>query len=274
MAEVAEAGEDDTIVEVGVGEGVLTEALAERCQSVLAHEIDPRLVKRVKTRLRDVGNVEPAHGYFLESRPPADPFKVVANIPYGITSPIVDWCLNAPELRSAILMTQLEYARKRSGWYGRWSQRTIETWPGFAWRLHDRIEREYFRPMPKVDSGILHIVRRREPLIATDDVATYRRMVAIGFTGRGGSLHESLSREHSRRKVAAIFDRIGLPTATIVAFAAPAHWITIFKQLFSDQHKPGNKNDRRECSSPSKAPGRRPRKPGPSGGPSHRRRRR
>src|SRR4051812_13457202 len=53
-------------------------------------------------------------------RPLAEPFAAIGNPPYSLTSPVVEWCLRAPELVAATLLTQLEYARKRTGDYGHW----------------------------------------------------------------------------------------------------------------------------------------------------------
>ena len=70
--------------------------------------------------------------YHIENSP--------GNIPYSITSKIVDWCLRAPELTSATLTTQLEYARKRTGDYGSWTRLTVLTWPRHHWRLLARVD--------------------------------------------------------------------------------------------------------------------------------------
>jgi 23S rRNA (adenine-N6)-dimethyltransferase len=99
-------------------------------------------------------------GDFLGSRPPARPFQVVGNTPFSLTSPVIDWCLRARRMTAATLITQLEYARKRTGGFGRWSQLTVSTWPQFRWELRGTIPRTEFRPVPRVDAGILRLERR------------------------------------------------------------------------------------------------------------------
>ena len=142
-------------------------------------------------------------GDFLAARPPSRPFQVVGNAPFSLTSPIVDWCLRAPRLTVATLITQLEYARKRTGGYGRWSQLTVSTWPQFRWELRGTIPRTEFRPVPRVDAGILRLERRAEPLISPARQAAYRRLVQAGFSGVGGSVQASLRRTYPPDKVAA-----------------------------------------------------------------------
>ena len=110
-------------------------------------------------RIGSRANVRIGMGDFLGSRPPARPFQVVGNTPFSLTSPVIDWCLRARRMTDATLITQLEYARKRTGGFGRWSQLTVSTWPQFRWELRGTIARTEFRPVPRVDAGILRLDR-------------------------------------------------------------------------------------------------------------------
>ncbi|MCP2322250.1 23S rRNA (adenine-N6)-dimethyltransferase [Hamadaea flava] len=211
------------VLEPGAGEGVLTMALARAGAEVVGYEVDPLLVAKLKatTKLKIVRDD------FTATRPPSEPFAVVGNIPYSITSSIVNWCLRASELTSATLVTQLEYARKRSGDFGRWSLVTVESWPWFSWGLLGRIGRESFRPVPSVDSAILRIERRPEPLI--DNGGAWQELVELGFSGVGGSLYASLDRHYGG--VGAAFDRAGIGRDAVVAFVHPDQWVTLFTSL-------------------------------------------
>ncbi|GAA3470855.1 23S rRNA (adenine(2058)-N(6))-methyltransferase Erm(O) [Nonomuraea roseola] len=211
------------VLEPGAGEGALTVALAATGAEVVGYEIDPLLAVKLKART----GLRIVKGDFTSVRPPAEPFAVVGNIPYSITSKIVDWCLRAPALTSATLLTQLEYARKRSGDFGRWSLLTVESWPWFTWELVGRVGRESFRPVPSVDSGILRIERRPEPLL--DDADGFAELVRLGFGGVGGSLYASLRPHYGG--VDAAFARAGIARDTVVAFVHPDQWITLFGNL-------------------------------------------
>jgi len=118
----------DLVYEVGAGRGQLTGALAKACRQVVAYEVDPRMAAAVPAQHGVVVRAED----FLRAADPGEPFSVAGNIPYSLTSAVVDWCLRSRSLRGATLLTQLEYARKRTGDYGRWSRLTILTWPSFA----------------------------------------------------------------------------------------------------------------------------------------------
>jgi 23S rRNA (adenine-N6)-dimethyltransferase len=227
----AELRPDDLVIEVGAGDGALTPALASRSRQLVAYEIDDRLADRFEARVAKLGNVRVLYTDFLRSKPPAEPFKVVGNIPFSATSAVVDWCLAADTIDSATFITQLEYAKKRTGSYGRWSLRTIQTWPIFNWELRGTIARTDFRPMPRVDAGILHLTRRPEPLIPAELMDRYVRLVELGFSGRGGSLFASLRERYPAKRVAEAFRTASLSRDTVVAFVPPEKWLQTFQLL-------------------------------------------
>ncbi|USY22960.1 ErmE/ErmH/ErmO/ErmR family 23S rRNA (adenine(2058)-N(6))-methyltransferase [Nocardiopsis exhalans] len=223
---------DDLVVEVGPGDGAITRFLAPAARKVVAHELDPRLAARLADRYRDPAlGVRVVHGDFTRAHPPREPFAVVGNIPYSRTADIVRWCLEAPELTSATLITQLEYARKRTGAYGRWSRLTVLTWPWWSWRLAGRISRDRFRPVPRVDAGVLVLRRRGEALVPWERRGEYRRMVELGFGGVGGSLSASLRREHPTARVAAALREAAIAPDAPVGLVAPDQWVVVFRVL-------------------------------------------
>jgi 23S rRNA (adenine-N6)-dimethyltransferase len=218
-------------IEVGAGEGILTSRLAGMTGEVIAYEIDKALAGRLAARVGERPNVRVMMADFLASRPPGRPFQVVGNAPFSLTSPIVDWCLRASRMTNATLITQLEYARKRTGGYGRWSLLTVSTWPQVRWELRGRIARTEFRPVPRVDAGVLRLERRAEPLISPVRMGAYRRLVQAGFSGVGGSVNASLRRFYAADKVAAAFAQAGVDRRAIVAYVSPDQWVQIFLAL-------------------------------------------
>lgn len=240
---------DDLVVEPGAGEGVLTRALAPLCRDVVAYEIDPRLAGALPRRVRMCPNVRTVQGDFVRSRPPAEPFAVVGNIPYARTADIVRWCLEAPRLTSATLLTQLEYARKRTGGWGRaphaqgggggrWTLLTVRTWPEHRWQLVARVGRESFTPAPRTDSAVLRIDRRPVPLLPRELLPAYDEFVAYGFTGVGGSLAATLARRYRARRVRAVFGALGLDTSLPVGLVTPGQWLELFRRLHPDRTTP------------------------------------
>ncbi|HEU4347272.1 MAG TPA: ErmE/ErmH/ErmO/ErmR family 23S rRNA (adenine(2058)-N(6))-methyltransferase [Actinoplanes sp.] len=212
----------DLVYEVGAGRGQLTRHLVRMCREVIAFEVDPSLVN-------PYGTVR--HEDFLRAAPAPVPFAVVGNIPYSLTSAVVDWCLRAPALTGATLLTQLEYARKRTGDYGRWSRLTVRTWPSYEWRLAGRIPRTAFRPVPRVDSGILRVIHRDLPLVQPAALPAYRRFVDLGFTGAGGSLAATLGRRYGAGRTSAAFRSTRVPPDVPVGLVWPEQWLALFRLI-------------------------------------------
>jgi 23S rRNA (adenine-N6)-dimethyltransferase len=229
---------DGLCIEVGAGDGILTTRLAAMTGEVIAYEIDKALAGGLIARVGDRPNVRVKVGDFLAARQPSRPFQVVGNAPFSLTSPIIDWCLRASRMTAATLITQLEYARKRTGGYGRWSQLTVSTWPEVRWELVGTIDRTEFRPVPRVNAGILRLERRVEPLIGHARQAAYRRLVQAGFSGVGGSVQASLRRTYPAEKVAAACAAAGVDRRAVVGYVSPDQWVRIFVELDTASRAP------------------------------------
>lgn len=219
------------LLEVGAGKGALTEQLAPRCRELHAYEIDRRLLPVLHDRFADTPRVRVVGGDFLAARAPGTPFSVAGNVPFSRTAAIVDWCLRAPALTDATLLTQLEYARKRTGDYGSWTLLTVRSWPCYDWRLAGRVARTRFRPVPRVDAGVVRIERRRTPLLEPAARDGWQRLVELGFSGVGGSLYASLRRAHPRRRVDAAFRAAGLEPRVLVGEVHPSRWLRLHEAL-------------------------------------------
>ncbi|MDT0265539.1 ErmE/ErmH/ErmO/ErmR family 23S rRNA (adenine(2058)-N(6))-methyltransferase [Streptomyces sp. DSM 44915] len=231
IVRAAELAPSDLVVEPGAGEGTLTRALARASREVIAHEIDPALAGALPRRLAAEGNVRVVRGDFLRTRPPGRPFVVVGNIPYSRTTDIVRWCLDARELTAATLVTQREFARRRTGDYGSWPLLTVRSWPEFDWRLGPRISRYRFEPVPRTDSAVLRLVRRPAPLLPAGELPTYRALVAEGFTGVGGSLAATLRRDRPAPRVRAALVAARIPLDAPVGRVTPRQWLTLHRAL-------------------------------------------
>ncbi|WP_410811687.1 ErmE/ErmH/ErmO/ErmR family 23S rRNA (adenine(2058)-N(6))-methyltransferase [Micromonospora sp. 067-2] len=231
LVRAADPDPNGLVLEVGAGRGQLTRPLAARCGRLTAYEVDPTAGRQLAAVCAALSNVEHRQADFLAVEPPPEPFAVIGNIPWSLTAAVVRWCLTAPALRSATLLTQLEYARRRSGDYGRWTRLTVSTWPEFDWRLAGRVPRGAFRPVPGVDAGILRLERRVEPLLASGALPAYRRLVEAGFGGVGGSLAATLRRHHPPARVAAALRAVRIAPDTPVGYVWPEQWLVLFRLL-------------------------------------------
>ncbi|MFI5717348.1 23S ribosomal RNA methyltransferase Erm [Nocardia sp. NPDC051750] len=232
-------GPGDLVLEIGPGDGMLTRYLVRRSGRVVAYEKDLHYARRIATRYSGDDRLRVVHKDFRAVDPPAEPFAIVANIPFAASTDILRWCLTAPRLTTATLLTQYEFARKHSGDYGRWTKLTIVHWPDSVPILGERVGRRAFFPVPRVDGAVLQIVRRPDPLLPAGARADYRRMVELGFSGLGGSLAASLRRAHSARAVGAACAAAGIATDLPVGLVPPDAWLTLFHRLHQSRY-PGD----------------------------------
>ncbi|MEV6276298.1 rRNA adenine N(6)-methyltransferase family protein [Nocardia sp. NPDC051832] len=177
---LAVADPSGSVLDPAAGEGALTRALARRGAQVTAYEPDPLLAAKLAAGTRAESGIRVVRADFSKAKPHRDPFAVVGNVPAAATARIIDWCLTAPALTSATLLTQLDCARAYSGADGHWSLTTALSWPWFDWQLHGQVDRTSFRPAPAADAAILHLVRRPEPLVQERD--SYTDLVRGSFT--------------------------------------------------------------------------------------------
>jgi 23S rRNA (adenine-N6)-dimethyltransferase len=231
LVAAAGVGPDDLVIEVGPGDGMITRPLLERARRVIAYEKDRHFVERLQSRLGHHGQFRCHQADIREVRAPDEPFAVVSNAPFGITTDLVRWCLDARALTSATLVTQLEFARKHSGDFGRWSKLTVTHWPEFGFELGTRIDRREFRPVPQVDAAILHLTRRPEPLLPEVDLTDYRDLVELGFSGIGGTLAASLRRVVPARVAAKACAEAGIARDQPVGLVPPDRWLALYKAL-------------------------------------------
>jgi 16S rRNA (adenine1518-N6/adenine1519-N6)-dimethyltransferase len=197
----AELEPGDRVVEIGPGLGVLTRRLLAAGASVLAVELDPRLAEWLRAELGAVPGFELIEGDALNLDPdamfPGLDFKLVANIPYHITSPLLHAFLEGerpPTL--AVVLVQAEVAERVAAPAGQMSYLSVFVQNVASADVVARVPAAAFEPAPKVDSAVLRLRRRAEPVIPPGTQReTFYRLVQAGFRQRRKQLHNALSRE-------------------------------------------------------------------------------
>ena len=197
----AELTAGDRVVEVGPGLGVLTRRLLAAGVSVVAVEVDPRLADYLRRELGGIDRFELIEADALSLHPRdlvADgPFKLVANIPYHITSPLLHAFLEGerpPEL--TVLLVQLEVAERVASAPGGMSYLSVFAQNVAAAEVVARVPAAAFEPEPAVDSAVLRLRRRPDPAIPPGDARdTFYRVVQAGFRQRRKQVHNGLTRE-------------------------------------------------------------------------------
>ncbi|MGH2356767.1 MAG: 16S rRNA (adenine(1518)-N(6)/adenine(1519)-N(6))-dimethyltransferase RsmA [Candidatus Limnocylindria bacterium] len=197
----AELAPGDRVVEIGPGLGVLTRRLLAAGASVLAVELDARLAAYLRRELGSDHRFELIEADALDIHPrecfPAQDFKLVANIPYHITSPLLHAFLEGerpPTL--AVLLVQAEVAERVAAPPGQMSYLSVFVQNVASAEVVRRVPAAAFEPAPAVDSAILRLRRRPDPAVPPGDGREpFYRVVQAGFRQRRKQVHNGLARE-------------------------------------------------------------------------------
>lgn len=195
IVDCAELTSSDTVLEIGPGMGTLTSRLLARAGRVIAVEFDPALARKLPGQFPGK-NLEVIHhdilSYNLSGLP--EDFVVVGNIPYYITNKIVRKVSEAPHRpKTCVLLVQKEVAERLAAGPGELSILAISAQVYFDVSLGPVVEAEYFTPPPKVDSQVVVMHRREQPLITDDQAKAFFRVVKAGFSAKRKKLRSSLA---------------------------------------------------------------------------------
>jgi len=195
IVEVADLSSDDVVLEIGPGLGTLTSRLLARAGKVVAVEFDEDLAQKLPGQFPGK-NLEVIHGDILKfdlSKLPKN-YKVVANLPYYITSKIIQKLSesdNPPKMM--VLLVQKEVAERLSAGAGNYSVLAIATQVFHEVDLGEVVPAELFTPPPKVDSRVTVLHRRQQPLVSSENQAEFFRLVKAGFSAKRKKLRSSLA---------------------------------------------------------------------------------
>ena len=205
IVDTAELDKEVNVIEIGPGIGALTEFLAENAAEVMAFEIDDRLVPILADTLRDFDNVTVINEDILKAdlqahiqnfKNPELPIKVVANLPYYITTPILMHLIESKiPVSEFVVRMQKEVADRISAQpntkaYGSLS---IAVQYYMTAKVAFVVPRTVFVPAPNVDSAILKMVRRSEPLVAVKDEDFFFKVARLSFVHRRKTLWNNLT---------------------------------------------------------------------------------
>lgn len=196
LVAAAELKPTDTVVEIGPGMGAITRLLAKQAGQVLAYEIDPTLVDKLREELHWAKNIEIINKNILahDFKLPKQTYKVVASLPYYITSPILEILLTAQPIASTIvLMVQREVAEKITAPAPDGSYLSNFTRLFGEPEIISLVGPAAFFPRPQVDSAILRIRTLPIPQVGPEEVAQMMTFLHAGFSDPRKQIHNSLS---------------------------------------------------------------------------------
>lgn len=195
IADDAEIGSEDIVLEIGPGQGTLTSVLLNRAKRVISVEFDEELAKKLPGQFpgKNLQVISQDILQFDDAMLP-DNYKLVANVPYYITSKIINKFMTSSNPPSvAVLLIQKEVAERVTAGVGDMSILAISAQVYAEVSLGDVVPAELFTPPPKVDSQVLILKTRPKPLVAKEDEKLFFRVVKAGFSAKRKKLRSSLS---------------------------------------------------------------------------------
>lgn len=218
IVQIAKLEAGDDVLEVGPGQGTLTEVLLASGVNLTAVEYDVELyedLKKITKKFLNSENLTLAHQDILKFDLTNLPegYKVVANIPYYLTSNLVRLLSESKNPPASItLLVQKEVAQRLCAGPGQMSLLSVSAQNYYEVSLGIVVLAEKFTPPPKVDSQVVHMTRRSQPIINPSDEKIFFRVVKAGFSSRRKTLLNSLSGglNISKEEISVIINECGI----------------------------------------------------------------
>lgn len=249
IMKAAEITKDDLCLEIGPGIGTMTQYLAETAREVVAVEIDKNLIPILEDTLSDYENVTVINDDILkldipkivEERNGGRPIKVVANLPYYITTPIIMGLFEKQiPVQSITVMVQKEVAERMQAGPGTKDYGALSLAVQYYAepKVVANVPPNCFIPRPNVGSAVIRLTRHEKPPVQVEDERKMFSLIKASFGQRRKTLVNSLSNAPelgiSRDHVAAALEKMGLPpmirgeALTLEQFAELSNRISVF----------------------------------------------
>ncbi len=178
ITNISTIGKNDTVIEIGTGKGHLTYILSKKCEHLYSIEIDKRLIEIAKQRLLGIKNINLIYGDFLNYQlPKTGKYKVFANIPFSLTTKIVEKLTQAVSPPQDIWLVVEKGAAKRFMGTPSENNKSLLIKPFWETEIKYHFRRDDFHPKPSVDSVLIHFSKKDVPDIDKAETADYKTFV-------------------------------------------------------------------------------------------------
>lgn len=254
MVSAAELGPQDQVLEIGPGIGALTQLLAQQAKKVLALEIDQRLLPILAETLQPYDNVQVLHQDILKADLPSllqthldpqKPIKVLANLPYYITTPILLKLIESADLLDQIIvMTQYEVGERIIAQPGHkaYGSLTLAVQMNMDAEIAFKVPKSAFIPAPKVDSAIVRLRHLSQQRVPEAEKKAFNQFVLISFRQRRKRLLNNLLNYFGRTPeiksgLIAIMNDCGLSVDVRAEALSLDQFLTLFQTLLKNGYK-------------------------------------
>jgi 23S rRNA (adenine-N6)-dimethyltransferase len=180
LVHLADGPEGSVCVDLGAGNGMITEAALSRDAPVLAVEVDPRLAASLRRKFAGEPSVTIVEADLLQVAPPNEPFVIAANPPFNVSTKLVRRWIPADRFCAGALIVERSFARRISGAHGA-TKVSLSLAPYFDMAVPYNVRSAEFSPAPKVVTAILTVQRRPEPPVEWSARVAYWRFVNYLF---------------------------------------------------------------------------------------------
>lgn len=200
LVELSGVGPEDQVLEIGTGAGGMTKVLSKVCKDVITVEVDGTLIPILRVALHHCQNVELVHGdvmrlNLMEITRKFGSFHIVANIPYYLTTDLMQMLLTSPlPIESINVMVQAEAAQRMVAKPGEegWGMLAVRTQYAYKPQIVLDVPSCMFTPPPKVDSAFVTMQKRKQPAVQVKDENMFFKVAKAAFAMRRKTMANNL----------------------------------------------------------------------------------
>ena len=232
---------DDVVCEIGAGEGIITQALSNKCRKVVAYEIDDNLFNNLKQKFDKNEVVDVRNQDFLKSSLPDHEYKVFSNIPFNLTAEIIKklaFSKNPPT--DSYLIVQKEAAKKFLGRQINVNNSLVSVLmqASFEMSVFYEFNRNDFIPRPMVDIVMIRLLKRDNPLINKELLGAYYDFVTYSFSQFAPNISTGLKKILSSQSISNIARGNKFSNDAKPSEVPLEGWIELFSEFMRQGNKP------------------------------------
>lgn len=216
---------NDLVIEIGSGKGIITEILAIKVKEVISIEADPLFASKLLTKFKDYKNIKIINQDFLKYTLPNKPFKIFSNPPFNLSADILNKLLKFPNTMSEAYLILQDKTVER---FSREGNQISTLWkPLYEISIIQKISKNEFRPVPNVNIVFCKFEKRKTPMIDVANYQLYRDFVIYGYNQWKPTLLQSFNKVFTKEQLKTISKKCNLdnlkPSETKIN-----QWIDLF----------------------------------------------
>lgn len=240
IVDAANLQPNDVVLEIGPGVGAITSFLLMNKIKLIALEIDKRLAELLSTKFKGYQNFNLKNVDALKvdwtsilQETTQEPVKLVANLPYSISSLLVLKIIQTPSVQTAVIMVQKEMAERLNAKVGTHAYNMFSV----LVQLYLKTEKLFdvgpnnFSPKPKVDSAVIRLTRIETPTYSIADFENINNFLRIAFSNKRKTLVNNLSTNYSKEQIHEVLNRLGFSLTIRAEQIKPLDLLQLMKEL-------------------------------------------